>query len=153
MVWNEDWKSVKIEDDKKKAFPRIWFLKKQTGLSREKNSLSWKASSCRSSTSEAINAYCHIAKNVLVLSELRPKKLLLPATNQHGLEWRMWELCLDIYWAENWALRVSSGGFYTQQDVHQDFSDGENVRGFEIVTWVNEKFCSIFMVVVHEPFW
>lgn len=145
-------KKWKMEDEEKKAFPRIWFLKKQTGLSRERNSLSWKAWSCRRATCEAINACWHLAKNVQILSELRPKKLLVPSTNQHGFDWRLWELCLCIHWAENWALQVNSGGFYPQQAVHQGFFDGENVRVFEIVTWVNEKSCSIFIVVVHGPF-
>lgn len=145
-------KKCKIEHEEEKVFPRIWFLKKQTGLSRERNSLSWKAWSCRSSTFEAINTCWHVAKNVQILSEWRPKKLLLPATNQRGFDWRLWQLCPCICWTENWALRVNFGGFYTQQAVHQGSFDGENVRVFEIVTWVNEKFCSIFIVVVHGPF-
>lgn len=53
---------------------------------------------------------------------------------------------------ENQTPQVNSGGIYSQQALHQGFFDGENIRAFEIVTSVNEKSCSIFIVVVHGPF-
>jgi len=53
---------------------------------------------------------------------------------------------------ENQAPQVSSGGFYSQQALHQGFFDGEYVTVFEIVISVNKKSCSIFIVVTHGPF-
>lgn len=55
------------------------------------------------------NAYWHIAKNVQILSELRPKKLLLPATNQN--------VCLEAVG----AMPVYTLGIEPFKSVLEDF--------------------------------
>lgn len=149
MGWNEDWRNGKWKMKKGKLFLEsdFWRSKQDHSL----KSIFWKAWSCKSTTSEAINARWRIARSIRILLELRPETIA--TYHKSARLWLKAVGAMPVYTLiEDQATQVNSRGLYSQQVLHQGFFVGENIRGFQIVTSVNEKSCSIFIVVVHGPF-
>lgn len=96
VVWNEDLKSGKQKMKKRKLFLESDFWRRKQ-LSRERNSLSWKAWSCRSSTCKAKMLTGTQQKMFKFFQNWDPRSYCyLPQIKMSA--WRLWELCLCTHW-------------------------------------------------------
>lgn len=102
-------KKWKLKDEKNKLFLESDFWRSKQVQSFR--SIIWKAWSCKSTTCEAINPHWHVARSVQILSEYRPEKPLLPTTNPHSFDWRLWELCWCPHWLRIEPLESILGKF------------------------------------------